>query len=78
MATAVATETIVGRTGRTDAIRGRAWRDGAGRLLAVPTENRGSSVMSSLPDANCLILLNEETDTVEADETISISWVGYQ
>lgn len=78
MATAVATETIVGRTGRTDVIRGRAWRDGAGRLLAVPTENRGSSVMSSLPDANCLILLNEETDTVEADETISISWVGYQ
>jgi molybdopterin molybdotransferase len=77
-AVAVAAEQITGGIGRTDAVRGRAWLDATGRFQVTPTENRGSSVLSSLPQANCLILLPEQIASVEAGETVSILWVGYQ
>ena len=75
---ATATASIPGRSGRTDAIRGRAWHDTDGRLLATPTQNRGSSVLSSLPEANCLILLGENVGAVEPGEPVPILWIGYQ
>jgi molybdopterin molybdotransferase len=75
---ATATASISGRLGRTDALRGRAWRDTDGRLLTSLTENRGSSVLSSLPEANCLILLGEEVAAVDSGEPVPILWIGYQ
>jgi molybdopterin molybdotransferase len=77
-ATATATEPFSGKLGRTDAIRGRAWRDADGRLFTTPTENRGSSVLSSLLAANCLILLPEDVAVVEPGQHVSIQWIGYQ
>jgi molybdopterin molybdotransferase len=77
-ATAAGSAPIPGRLGRTDAIRGRAWREIDGRLLTTPTENRGSSVLSSLPEANCLILLGEDIPAIEPGEPVPILWIGYQ
>lgn len=76
--TATASEPITGKPGRTDAIRGKAWRDANGRLFAAPTENRGSSVLSSLSAANCLILLSEDVAAIEPGQHVPIHWIGYQ
>ena len=76
--TATASGPVSGKSGRTDAIRGKAWRDADGHLLTAPTENRGSSVLSSLPAANCLILLPEDVAVVEPGQYVSIQWIGYQ
>lgn len=73
-----ATDPIQGKLGRTDAFRGHAWLDGTGQLLAAPTENRGSGVLSSLPDANCLLLLPEETESTAPGDLVQIHWLGYQ
>ncbi len=72
------TEPLHGKIGRTDAIRGRAWLDDTGQLWAVRTENRGSGVLSSLADANCLLLLPEDSGTVAPGDLVRIHWLGYQ
>lgn len=69
---------LTGNHGRTNALRGRARIDENGQLCVLPVGNRGSGVLSSLPDANCLILLPEDLDGVEPGELVSIRWVGYQ
>lgn len=74
---AIAAESIAGSLGRTDAVRGIAWHDSSGRLLTAPIENRGSGVLSSLPEANCLILLPEDVPSVEPGETAPLQWMGY-
>lgn len=69
---------VTGMRGRTDAIRGRVWHDAGGQLWASPTQNRGSGAIATLPEANCLIILPEAIDSVEAGESVEIRWVGYQ
>ncbi len=67
---------LSGTFGRTDALRGRAWSDNSGRLRVAPTEQRGSGVVSSLPEANCLILLPETVDAAATGDSVEIRWVG--
>lgn len=69
---------LSGSMGRTDAIRGHAWHDADGQLWTTITVNRGSGAIATLPEANCLILIPEETETVEPGEPVEIRWVGYQ
>lgn len=64
--------------GRTDVLRGNASVDSAGQLWATPTTNRGSGIVSSLLEANCLIVMPEATAHVLRDEVVEIRWVGYQ
>ena len=71
-------EPMAGTLGYTDALRGRAWTDESGQLIVKPNERRGSGIVSSLPAANCLIMLPETTDSVLQGETVEIRWVGYQ
>jgi len=71
-------EPVLGGLGRTDAIRGRAWIDGTGRVLVIPAGNRGSGVVSSLAEANCLIILPEETAAAATGDTVQIRWVWYR
>jgi molybdopterin molybdotransferase len=69
---------LTGGAGRTDALRGNAWTDETGQLCVRAVENRGSGVLSSLPKANCIVLLPEDVDRIQAGELVSIRWVGYQ
>jgi len=71
-------EPVTGGLGRTDAIRGHAWIDDTGRVAVVPAGNRGSGVVSSLAEANCLIILPEEIAAVGAADTVQIRWVWYR
>ncbi|MCA9860690.1 MAG: molybdopterin molybdotransferase MoeA [Thermomicrobiales bacterium] len=71
-------ETASGSSGRTDALRGYAWLDESGQLLARPAENRGSAVLSSLGAANCLILIPEERAALPPGDIAEIRWLGYQ
>lgn len=69
---------LVGGANRLDALRGFAEPDSAGFLRVWPVENRGSGIISSLRQANCLILLDEGRDQVAAGEAVEIRWVEYQ
>lgn len=69
---------LAGTLGRTDALRGHAWIDAHGQLWTRPTANRGSGATSSLPEANCLILIPEMVTMVESGDYVEIRWVGYQ
>jgi len=71
-------ESVTGGLGRTDAIRGHARIDDAGQVVVIPAGNRGSGVVSSLTEANCLIILPEETATAGAGDTVQIRWVWYR
>src|SRR5690606_35576463 len=72
------THQLSGSVERTDAIRGHAWHDADGQLWTAPTANRGSGAIATLPEANCLMLIPEEIETVEPGEPVEIRWVGYQ
>ncbi len=78
MRSARTAEPLAGTRGYTDALRGHAWTDEAGQLFVTPNERRGSGIVSSLPAANCLIVLPETTESVRQGETVEIRWVGYQ
>lgn len=71
-----AAEPMVGTAGRTNALRGRLWSDPHGQLTVTPTEHRGSGILSSLPDANCLILLGEAAVNVERGDFVEIHRLG--
>lgn len=73
-----ASQQLLGATGRTDVLRAYAWIDAHGQRRATPVENRGSSIVSSLTEVNCLILLPEKVDRVDSDEVVEIRWLGYQ
>ncbi len=75
---AIAAEPLSGTPERTEALRGHAWIDRGGQLLVAPNEQRGSGIVSSLPAANCLIMLPETVEAVEQGEPVEIRWVGYQ
>lgn len=74
---ALAVDSMSGSTGRLDALRGYGFIDADSVLRVDPVQNRGSGIVSSLPAANCLILLPEDVTTVDAGESVEIRWVNY-
>lgn len=66
-----ASTTIKKRSGRMDFQRARfSHRDG--ELWAEPVGSQSSAVLTSVSQANCFIVLEQERDTVTAGETITI------
>lgn len=67
-----------GAPGRTDAIRAHVSVDAGGQLCVSPTRRRGSGIVSSLLEANCLALLPESVERVEVGDVVEIRWAGSQ
>lgn len=72
---AILSESVASAIGRTDALRGHARVDETGQLTVRPTGNRGSGVVSSLVEANCLIIVPETVDTLAPGAVVQIRWI---
>jgi molybdopterin molybdotransferase len=75
---AISTETLVGSSQRVDALRGHAELGHDSVLRFTPEQPRGSGVVSALLKANCLALVPEGSERIDADQAVEIRWVEYQ
>jgi len=66
------TRTLKKRPGRVEFQRGRLAREADGTLTVTPTGEQGSGILSSMSQANCLIVLPLETTRVEAGEQVDV------
>jgi molybdopterin molybdotransferase len=69
---AKATCIIKKRSGRTDYQRGIFYRDEQGELWVKPNGKQGSGIMSSIANANCYIVLEQDAEDVQQGEAVSI------
>jgi molybdopterin molybdotransferase len=60
------------RPGRSEFLRGIARREADGRWQVAPTGAQGSGVLSSMTQANCLIMLGHEQGDVAAGEPVDV------
>jgi molybdopterin molybdotransferase len=60
------------RAGREDYQRGIFYRDEHGELMVKTNGQQGSGIMSSIANANCYIVLNQEATDVQAGECVNI------
>jgi molybdopterin molybdotransferase len=58
--------------GRTEFQRGILTRDTDGALTVRPTGEQGSGILKSMSDANCFIILGDDTGNVEAGTTVEV------
>ncbi|WP_404972950.1 bifunctional molybdopterin-guanine dinucleotide biosynthesis adaptor protein MobB/molybdopterin molybdotransferase MoeA [Vibrio campbellii] len=69
---AIATENLRSRQGRTEFSRGIYELDETGRLTVRTTGKQGSGILRSMNEANCLIEISPAVDTVKAGESVTI------
>ena len=69
---AVAAQALSKRPGRTEYQRGILSKGADGRCMVRTTGPQGSGVLSSMAEADCLIVLEHERAAVQAGETVSI------
>lgn len=69
---ATAATNIFKRSGRADYQRGIFYRNEQGTLLVTPNGKQGSGIMSSIANANCYIILSEESANVKQGEQVKI------
>jgi molybdopterin molybdotransferase len=60
------------RPGRTDFQRGIFYRDEMGELWVKPNGKQGSGIMSSIANANCYMLLEQESGDIQKGESVKI------
>lgn len=60
------------RPGRTDYQRGIFYRDEHGELWVKPNGKQGSGIMSSIANANCYIVLEQDAGDVQQGENVNI------
>ena len=60
------------RPGRADYQRGIFYRDEQGELWVKPNGKQGSGIMSSIANANCYIVLEQQAGDVEQGEAVNI------
>jgi len=60
------------KPGRTEYQRGIATRSKNGELQVVTTGNQGSGVLSSMSQANCLIVLSHEQGSAQPGEWVDV------
>lgn len=60
------------RPGRADYQRGIFYRDEQGELLVKPNGKQGSGIMSSIANANCYMVLEQEAEDVQQGEAVNI------
>lgn len=70
--TATVATGIKKRAGRSDYQRGICSTDELGQLKVIPLGNQGSGVLTSLKEANCYILLEQDRENVEADDKVKV------
>ena len=61
------------RPGRTEFIRAVLHRDQEGQVWATPTANQGSGILSSMSQADCLIILGHEVANIDQGSVIDIA-----
>lgn len=69
---AIATENLRSRQGRTEFSRGIYELDETGRLSVRTTGKQGSGILRSMSEANCLIEISPAVDTVKVGESVTI------
>lgn len=69
---AIATESLRSRQGRTEFSRGIYELDETGRLTVRTTGKQGSGILRSMSEANCLIEISPAVDTVKTGESVTI------
>ncbi|ELV8769919.1 bifunctional molybdopterin-guanine dinucleotide biosynthesis adaptor protein MobB/molybdopterin molybdotransferase MoeA [Vibrio harveyi] len=69
---AIATENLLSRQGRTEFSRGIYELDETGRLTVRTTGKQGSGILRSMSEANCLIEISPAVDTVKTGESVTI------
>lgn len=69
---ATCAERLRKRPGRREFQRGSARTGADGKLQVRPTGRQGSGILTSMSEANCLIVLSEDRGTVEPGERVSI------
>jgi molybdopterin molybdotransferase len=60
------------RPGRMDFQRGIARNDNQGNLVVTPASSQGSGILSSLSNANCYIVLSQDSSDVEQNDLVDI------
>lgn len=60
------------RAGRTEFLRARLSSDASGQMWVEPYKNQGSGVLSSMSEADCLIVLAAEASTLERGQLVNI------
>lgn len=70
--TALSTEPLKKRAGRTEFLRGIATREPDGRWHVAPTRSQSSAVLSSMSEANCFIVLAHDQTDVAKGEAVDI------
>ena len=70
--TATCTGKLRKAPGRTEFQRGVLTRGPDGRLTVRPTGEQGSGILKSMSDANCFIILGDDTGNVEAGTTVEV------
>ncbi|HMM75705.1 MAG TPA: molybdopterin molybdotransferase MoeA [Gammaproteobacteria bacterium] len=71
-ATARVTRALKKRPGRVEFQRGRLTRAADGTLEVTPTGEQGSGILSSMSQANCLIVLGLETTRIDAGSPVEV------
>jgi molybdopterin molybdotransferase len=69
---AISRNAIRKRRGRTEYQRGIAKRNPQGQLEVVVTGSQGSGILSSMSEANCMIVLHDEQGDIDAGEFLDI------
>ncbi|WP_028117054.1 bifunctional molybdopterin-guanine dinucleotide biosynthesis adaptor protein MobB/molybdopterin molybdotransferase MoeA [Ferrimonas senticii] len=69
---AISTTALRSRVGRTEFVRGTMQLGAAGQLQVSSTGAQGSGMLSSMTQANCLIIIEEAQDHVNAGDSV---WV---
>ena len=69
---AKALETIRKRPGRTEFQRGIVQTDASGQRTVAITGSQGSGVLRSMSEANCLIILHHDQDTVQSGDWVDV------
>ncbi|MBL4631942.1 MAG: molybdopterin molybdenumtransferase MoeA, partial [Paraglaciecola sp.] len=64
--------TIRKRPGRADYQRGLFYRDDKGELWVKPNGKQGSGIMSSIANANCYMVLEQDAGDVQQGESVNI------
>ncbi len=70
--TAIATEDLRSRQGRTEFSRGIYTLSPTGQLTVQSTGKQGSGILRSMSEANCLIEISPAIDTVKIGESVTI------
>ena len=68
----ISTSELKKRAGRFEYQRGILSLNDAGQLTVCATGKQGSGILTSMSRANCLILLDENCDGVEAGDTVTV------